>query len=207
MKPLLQFSDVTYETITRLSFTLEEGEIAVLKTATGKDKANVMELALGETATEEGSILFRGKALEASPLGSIGWIPSNGGLIGNLKAWENITLPLWYHGKRIPDATEEIVSRWLHIVEPDTHKWVDFMASPSARLGMRERKLVGLLRGLVLAPQLLVTDAALFDNIDQYDSHSWKTALELFVQEADDRSVLIVSDGTTSLNWKIIGDK
>ena len=78
------------------------------------------------------------------------------------------------------------------------------MACPAARLEARDRKLTGLLRGLVLAPKLLVVDADLFDNIDQADCHSWMAALEIFVQEANDRAVLVVSDGTVPLHWKTI---
>lgn len=207
MKALLQFSSVAYEKITGLSFTLAEGETCVLRTAGKEEKAAVMELALGEKAPADGLILFRGKLLEAAVPGAIGWIPANGGLINNLKTWENITLPLWYHGKRMPVATEIEVERWLLALEPDTHEWVDFMASSSARLRTRERKLAGLLRGLVLAPQLLVVDAALFDNVDQAGCRSWMAALEMFVREADGRALLAVSDGTTPLPWKIIGEE
>ena len=204
MNALLKFSDVKYEKISALSFTLAEGEIAVLITTSNPDKAVVMELALGEKIPEVGSILFNGKPLEESIPGNLSWIPANGGIIGNLKAWENITLPLWYHGKRTPAATEEIVGRWLHAVEPNRREWTDFMACPSARLEARDRKLAGLLRGLVLAPKLLVVDADLFDNIAQADCHSWMAALEIFVQEANDRAVLVVSDGTVPLHWKTI---
>ena len=205
MKTLLQFSDVKYERITGLSFTLAEGEIAVLKAHAHKDKASIMELALGEKAQEDGTVLFRGKPLAGANPGDIGWIPSNGGLIGNLKAWENITLPLWYHRKRIPVATEKVVGRWLLAVEPDRREWADFMASPSARLGTRDRKLVGLLRGLVWSPQMLVVDAELFDNVNKADCDAWMAALEMFVQEAGGHAVLVVSSGTMSLRWKTIG--
>ena len=122
--------------------------------------------------------------------GDIGWIPSNGGLIGNLKVWENITLPLWYHHKRTPLATEKVLDGWLHILEPEKTEWAEFMARPSARLGIRDRKLVGLLRGLVLAPRMLVVDAELFNEVDQAACNSWKAALEKFVKEDDDRAVV-----------------
>jgi len=204
MTVLLQFTGVTCKQITCLSFALAAGEIAVLKTASTGVKTVAMELALGEQVPTEGSVLLLGKPLEAATPGAIGWVAANGGLIGNLKTWENITLPLWYHGKRVPVATEEAVKRWLTTLEPDMHEWSDFMASPSAGLNFRERKLAGLLRGLVQAPQLLVVDAALFDDVEQVSCSSWVTALEIFVREAEDRAVLVVSDGATLLPWRII---
>ena len=193
MKALLQFSEVTYEKIISLSFSLAVGEIAVL-----------IELSLGEAIPQQGSIFFREKPVEESTAGEIGWIPSNGGLINNLKVWENITLPLWYHGKRIIDATEKTTERWLLALAPDKNKWADFMACSAAKLEVRDQKLAGLLRGLVLAPKLLVVDAELFDNVNAADSHVWQAALETFVQETTDRAVIIVSKGNTPLHWKII---
>ena len=202
MKTLLQFSDVTYGKITGLFFALVSGEIAVLQVQ-DKNKGMAMELVLGEKIPEKGSIFFRGKPLEESIPGDIGWVPANGGLIGNLKVWENITLPLWFHHKRTPSDTEQALDGWLHALEPEKTEWADFMARPSARLGVRDRKLAGLLRGLVLAPRLLVVDAELFNETDQTVSHSWKSALEKFVKEDDDRAVLVISDGTVPLNWQI----
>jgi len=162
-----------------------------------------MELALGEKTPEKGSIFFRGKQLEESTPGEIGWIPSNGGLIGNLKVWENITLPLWYHHKRTPQTTEQVLDKWLHALEPEKNEWADFMARPSARLGILDRKLVGLLRGLVLAPKVLVVDAELFNDTDQAVCNSWMVALEKFVKEGEDRAVLVISDGSVPLHWQI----
>jgi predicted alpha/beta hydrolase family esterase len=72
-------------------------------------------------------------------------------------------------------------------------------------LGIHDRKFTGLLRGLVWAPQLLVVDVELFDNVNQADCDAWMAALEMFVQEAEDRAVLVVSSGTMPLRWKIIG--
>ena len=202
MKTLLQFSDVTCGKITGLCFSLAVGQIAILQVH-NKNKGLVMELALGEKTPEKGTIFFRGKPLEESIPGEIGWVPSNGGVIGNLKVWENITLPLWYHHKRAPLATEQVLGGWLQTLEPEKNDWADFMARPSARLGIRDRKLVGLLRGLVLAPRLLVADAGLFNDTDQAVCNSWMVALEKFVKAAEDCAVLVISDGAEPLHWKI----
>ncbi len=200
----LQFSAVTCEKIASLSFALAAGEIAVLEMASKESKTTLMELVVGEKVPAEGSILFCGKPLQAAAPGTIGWVPASGGLIGNLKIWENVTLPLWYHGKRMPVATEETVQRWLAVLGLDTREWTDFMASPPTRLESTERKLAGLLRGLVQAPPLLVIDAALFDDLDQASGRLWMAALETFVREVEGHTVLVVSNGTTLLPWRII---
>ena len=94
--------------------------------------------------------------MDALPPGSIGWVPENGGLISNLKTWENVTLPLWYHGKRRVAETEEKTARWLAALGVEEQAMAAFMASPPGRLSTLERKRAGLLRGLLLAPRALV---------------------------------------------------
>jgi len=161
-------------------------------------------MAMGDLCPAGGDILLHGQSLDASRCGSISLIPAHGGLISNLKTWENITLPLWYHNKREKSATEESLMYWLRALDIDSEEWEAFMSSPVARLRPDEHKIAGLLRGLVLAPQLLVVDAALFDDVDAARVQIWIGVLEKFVREASDRAVLVVTSAVTSLPWKII---
>ena len=187
-----------------MSFGLERGEIAVVE-ATGREaKLALMDLVLGERMPEKGAILLQDKQLENTAPGCIGWVPENGGLINNLKVWENITLPLWYHGSYLPRQAEETAQRWLGTLGLDAGEWSDFMACQPAMLEMGERKLAGLLRGLVQAPVLLVVDAALFEGITEAAAQHWMKALELFVQEAGERAVLVISDHAALLPWRKI---
>jgi len=201
---LLQFKNVAVDMASTVSFSVEAGETLVLKVSSEEAKAEVIDMALGELIPAHGEILVHGQSLEASRPGNIGWIPAGGGLISNLKTWENITLPLWYHGRRQSLATEETVARWLLELELDKQEWEKFMASPTAHLKQGERKLAGLLRGLIQAPEVLVIDAGLFDEVETDRSYIWIKVLEKFVREADGRAVLVVASAATLLPWKII---
>ncbi|MGE5027188.1 MAG: ATP-binding cassette domain-containing protein [Betaproteobacteria bacterium] len=201
---VLQFSSVTCEEAAGLSFTLAAGEVRVLQVATEAGKTAAADMALGERMADAGSVTFRGRPMDQAEPGQIGWVPAHGGLISNLKIWENVTLPLWYHGERLPVAVEASIARWLDALGLDREAWPDFMASPPARLKSSERKLAGLLRGLVQAPLLLVVDADLFDGVDQAASRSWAAALEAFVREGGGRAVLAVAHGAAPLPWEII---
>ncbi len=187
-----------------MSLDLEKGEIAVVETADKEAKLTLMDLVLGEKIPEKGAILLQGRPLENSAPGCIGWVPENGGLINNLKVWENITLPLWYHGSYLPHQDEETVRRWLDVLGLDAGEWSDFMACQPAMLEPVERKLAGLLRGLVQAPVLLVVDAALFEGVTQAAAQHWMKALELFVQEAGERAVLVITNKAALLPWRKI---
>ena len=204
MKPLLQFNEVTASQISALSFTVRAGEMRVLKVPTEEARVVVIELTLGEMQAAKGEILLRGQTLDASKPGTIGWVPARGGLISNLITWQNITLPLWYHGRRQTQAVEEKLSRWLSELQVDPQEWENFMACPAGKLKLWERKMAGLLRGLLQAPQLLLIEAGLFDEIEAARSQLWINALEKYVRESDGSAVLAVTNTATVLPWEII---
>ena len=204
MAALLEFSNVENDKLSALSFSIEAGETRILEVLSHEAKSTVIEMTLGELMPESGAVLLHGKALVMSKPGSIGWIPATGGLISNLKTWENITLPLWYHGNRQTIDTEKSVAHWLSEINFSEQEWEKFMASPVARLVDWERKLAGLLRGLILAPQVLVIDAALFDEVDEKYTKAWIKALEKFAREDGEHCVLVVTNTSTMLPWKII---
>lgn len=204
MTALLQFNQVVLDKDNTLSFSVAEGETCVLKVPSQEAKLTLIDLALGEVAPLKGEILLSGMLMEMSKPGIIGWVPATGGLISNLKTWENVTLPLWYHSMIQNAATKQTVTRWLLELQFDQQEWGKFMASPIARLSQWERKMAGLLRCLVLAPKLLIVDAGLFDEVDAASVKVWVAVLEKFVQENNERAVLVVANTSTVLPWKII---
>ena len=204
MTALLQFNQVVLDKDNTLSFSVAAGETYVLKLPTQEAKITFIDLTLAEVAPLEGEILLSGKLLEMCKPGIIGWVPATGGLISNLKTWENVTLPLWYHSMIQNAVAEQTVARWLLELQFDQQEWEKFMASPAARLSQRERKMTGLLRGLLQAPKLLIVDAGLFDEVDAASVKIWVAVLEKFVRENNDRAVLVVASTSTALPWKII---
>ncbi len=200
MAVVLQFSDVAMERISGLSFTLDAHALNILRMTSREEKAMAIELALGEKTPERGAITLNGGALDAAPPGSVGWVPAHGGLISNLKVWENVTLPLWYHGKRSTVKVDESVRHWLAAVGLASEEWEEFMASPPGRLNTLQRKMAGLLRGLVQVSAVLVLDEALFDGVELGLRNAWVAALEEWTR-ASEGSVLVISDKETILPW------
>jgi ABC-type transporter Mla maintaining outer membrane lipid asymmetry ATPase subunit MlaF len=204
MTALLQFNNVASDKVGALSFGVAAGETRLLQLASQEARLALIDMAVGELPPASGKILLQGRPLDEIKPGSIGWIPAAGGLISNLKTWENVTLPLWYHGRRQTAATEENVARCLAELGLEQQEWEKFMSSPTARLKLWERKLAGLLRGLILAPQIMVVDAGLFDDVEAARSAAWIAALEKFAGAAEERAVLAVADTATLLPWKTI---
>ncbi len=202
MAALLQVNNIEIDKVSSLSFSLAAGEKCVLEVPSAEAAAAVVDLILGELVPVNGEILLLGQSLDVLKNGTIGFIPAMGGLISNLKAWENITLPLWYHSGRQSVATEEAVARWLLELGMDKEECEKFMASPAASLKPWERKMAGLLRGLVQAPQLLLIDAGLFDEVETARVKIWIAVLEKFVDEAKERALLVIASSATSLPWR-----
>ena len=78
------------------------------------------------------------------------------GLMANLNAWENISLPAAYHGRPALEQVAELAREVLAAFGVDAGR---FFARLPEELGVLERKVASFVRGLVAAPQLMVFDA------------------------------------------------
>jgi ABC-type transporter Mla maintaining outer membrane lipid asymmetry ATPase subunit MlaF len=78
------------------------------------------------------------------------------GLMANLNAWENISLPAAYHAQpsltHVAKLTEEVLAAFG--IEPRS-----FLSRLPEELGMLERKVAAFIRLLVAAPELALIDA------------------------------------------------
>lgn len=231
MGELYRFLDVRYTGSDRAySFTLSSGETRLLQLSDKAEKETIIDWAIGESSCESGDIeIIYGDrrhamntdaevkperrqqnfpvppvwcSLQTSRVGRVGWVSGNGGLISNLKVWENITLPLWYHSRRDAAETEKSVEHWLTLLGVDPSGCAEFMASPPYSVEPWQRKLAGLLRALVQMPRVLVVDASVFEDVKARLAQNWIAALEVYATQG--RAVLVLADKATLLPWKKI---
>ena len=223
MTALFRFVDVRCDGFDRAcSFTLHSGETRLLQLSSGAEKDAMIDFATGETICGEGSVdIVQIPRIESrdkvspsgfqvgwQPLGTsrpgrVGWVAANGGLISNLKIWENVTLPLWYHTRREVAETEQSVIHWLGMLGLEQQEFSGFMAAPPSSIEIWQRKLAGLLRALVQLPEVLVADAAVFEDVKETMARNWIMALETYAAEG--HAVLAIADKTTALPWDQIG--
>ncbi len=230
MGPLYKFDSVQSEDGQQVySFVLNAGQIRLLQVASRAEKDAVIDLALGRLVCNNGSIEFaqgeRRHRQQAVPTGqerrhnsqplpviwrklmpglasNVAWVAAQGGLISNLKVWENITLPLWYASRRDVDATEKELVYWLEIMGLPHDMFAEFMAAPPYRLEMWQRKFAGLLRALLHPAKVMVVDATVFEEVEQSLVNRWAAALDAYA--AQSRTVLVVSDKAMALPWEKI---
>jgi ABC-type transporter Mla maintaining outer membrane lipid asymmetry ATPase subunit MlaF len=78
------------------------------------------------------------------------------GLMANLNAWENISLPAAYHGRPTLEQVAALAREVLGAFGADA---AVFFARLPEELGVLERKIASFVRGLVAAPQIMIFDA------------------------------------------------
>lgn len=231
MSALIRFSDVRCERSGRAyTFTLHEGETRLLQLPSKDEKNAMIDSAIGETVCAEGSIeIIQGERrhkmvsiigkfgerrhnngpvpliwqpVSASRPGRVAWVAAHGGLISNLKIWENVTLPLWHHSRRDLVKTEQSARHWLGMLGLEQDEFAGFMAAQPYSVEPWRRKLAGLLRALLQMSPVLVVDAALFEDVKARLANCWIMALESCAAEG--RAVLVIADKPTMLSWKPI---
>lgn len=231
MTERFKFIDVRCEGSDRAySFTLHSGETRLLQLSSKAEKNAMIDLAIGETVCRDGTIeILQGDRRRSNtvntdpqgerrrnnepfpmiwqPLGAslsnrVGWVAANGGLISNLKIWENVTLPLWYHARCEVVEAEHSVTKWLGVLGIEQDEFAEFMAASPYSIEPWQRKLAGLLRALMQMPQVLVVDADVFEDVKESLARRWITALEIYA--AQGRTVLAIADKATTLPWKKI---
>lgn len=88
-------------------------------------------------------------------LARIGFVPSNGGLISSLNAWENISLPVAYHEPaRLSTLLEEVQDLVDALGGVDD----DLLAKMPEFMTLYERRMAGFIRELIERPDLMVVE-------------------------------------------------
>lgn len=155
----LSFRDVSYPGFFEgFSCEISAGSSALIVTSREAESSLLPRLMTGLSLPSHGSVLFGTQEvskLEPDQLyelrQQIGIVPSNGGLVSNLKAWENITLPLIYHSGRVSAEEEETAHTYLARLGYSGN----VMALP-AHLSLHEKRIIALVRAWLPRPRIIV---------------------------------------------------
>ena len=134
--------------------------VNVLLGPSGSGKSTLLRLLTGLSLPSAGEVRLWGQALSARTIGALrrrlGYVIQEGGLFPHLTAGANVTLAARYFGweaRRIEQRLEELCTL--------THFPPDGMARYPAQLSGGQRQRVGLMRALMLGPELLLLDEPL----------------------------------------------
>lgn len=148
------------EVLRDVSFQIGARERLVILGQSGGGKSTILRLILGILAPSAGSVRFKGA--EVAKMGrrrlngmrqGIGMVYQNSALISSLSVHDNLALPLEELTDKTPAEIDELVGQKLELVGMADAR--DKMPSELSG-GMRKR--VGLARGIMLDPALILYD-------------------------------------------------
>ncbi|MEX2164015.1 MAG: ATP-binding cassette domain-containing protein [Sulfuricaulis sp.] len=173
---MISFDHVTEGPMRDLSFDLVAGTRAKAIYDSDERRNVFFSVITGLRRPAKGSVIWDGQdiyALEESERLTLfersGVVPADGGLISNLKAWENLMLPAWYHrGVTAPQAERKVVDlfRQLGMTEAGLRRQ---MGQLPDQLTMYEKRAVALVRAMLMEPDILIYDS-LFTGLDRESS-------------------------------------
>ena len=159
MAIILSFRDVGYLNLFEgFSCDIEEGCSVLIVTSRDDESTALTRLITGMSRPIRGSVLVDGQDLAGLDQAQlyqlrqqIGIVPSNGGLVSNLKLWENITLPLMYHSGGITPEEEKNALDYLARLGHSGN----IMTLP-AHLTHHEKRAAAMVRVLLRQPRIVL---------------------------------------------------
>ena len=152
-----RYGDV--EVLHPTTLTLDRG-ISVLLGPSGSGKSTILRLLTGLATPTSGVVRLWGQPVSAGTVGALrrrlGYVIQEGGLFPHLTAADNVALAARYYGwaePRVEARLQELCAL--------THLPAEAMARYPAQLSGGQRQRVGLMRALMLGPELLLLDEPL----------------------------------------------
>jgi phospholipid/cholesterol/gamma-HCH transport system ATP-binding protein len=162
---VIAWRGVTAGSFRDASFAVAPGTVTKILTLSDTDTDLLVRLITGAERPESGDVLLFGEELGATPearvrelLRRVGLVWRGGGFVSNLKVWENILLPLWYHGgaRGAPPGLETVALELLARLGVEGERLPHFLQSLPGTLGTRDRRLLAIVRAFLQEPELLL---------------------------------------------------
>lgn len=125
----------------------------------------------------------------------IGIVQRNGGLISNLKVWENILLPLSYHESLSYQDTEEKLKNLLDKIGYD-----DELTTLPGSLPPYKKRLIGFVRSMMINPDIIIYDSV-FEGLSYDIRAKVSETVQSFHKEKQGRVSLFLESSMDKINY------
>lgn len=177
------------------SFEVEAGKSALIVTSHEDENSFFLRLVTGLSRPAQGSVNILGQQLEEltpaqlyQSRQQIGIVPSNGGLVSNLKLWENIFLPLLYTKGNISEEVEEFAIGNLKKLGYSGN----IMALP-AHLTIHEKRIAAFIRAIICKPLIMVYSNCFADMAAQARKRFTSAAAEFHTESKGRTSIYLAT--------------
>ncbi len=213
---VIRFDHVRGDSIRELSFELGKGATAKILFDSQEQKNELFGIVTGLRRPRAGEVTLLDRNLYA--LGQterlpyfqrIGVAPEDGGLISNLKAWENLMLPVWYHRNTAAREVERDVMKIFSKLGQDENGLRRWLGRLPDQLSLSEKRSVALARAMLMQPDIMIYDST-FAGLDRETAqrlmdltreyHAGKPGrISLYLCPDDATSARLMTDQTITL--------
>ncbi len=165
---MIRFERVSVGTLRVVSFAVADGTSAKILSASEDQMRDLFAVCSGVRRPENGHVHMMDEDIYALPpdermlrFRRIGMVPESGGLISNLKTWENLILPSWYHGTRSPAEVESEVLALFREAGFNEEQVQNLMRKRPDELTKYEKRLIAVVRAILMDPDVLIYDSLL----------------------------------------------
>ncbi|MBF0329634.1 MAG: ATP-binding cassette domain-containing protein [Nitrospirae bacterium] len=187
-----------------ISFELLPGKAVKIITESDDHKNLLLQIITGLHKPDSGEVLLFGKEIYSISedeyiklFEKAAVVLSGGGLISNLKVWENITLPIEYHqGINPQDLEDRIIRivRGLLGADADIERIEKLMKLLPGHLSPHEKRLVGAVRAFISDPNIIIYDS-IFEGLSPEIQNGMSNMTIEFHKENTERiSIYLTSD-------------
>lgn len=205
-RPLLVLEGVARGPLRDASFSIAAGESVkvLLPSQEHLDALSTVITAAG--APDAGRVLLFDVDLHAQDepgrlalLERAGTAPHDGGLISNLKGWENLILPAWYHRGLDAPALEPVAMARLALLGFGENTVATLMGKLPDQLTPTQRRAIGLVRATLTEPPLMIY-GDLLSGLERDSVSRWVSFAAQFQREQEGRASLYLcpDDGVSA---------
>lgn len=195
MSAAITFRNVSYsDVLSDFSCAIETGQRVLVVTAREEESTVLTRLTAGLLMPEQGAIeVFGSSTAGVTPEQllqarlKLGIIPFNGGLVSNLKMWENIFLPHFYHRGK-PDPDDDVLAENYLTRLNCSAKHTAF----PAHLSVFEKRAAAFTRAAIMKPDIMIYCNTL-ERISKSDQTRLVTVMNEFHSEKEDRTSVYLS--------------
>lgn len=175
-----------------INLQIQDGEIVSILGPSGCGKTTLLNLILGITEPEEGSIIFGGEDLTGVPMEKRGFniVFQDYALFPNLNVYQNITYGL---KNKAEISSKEEVEEFIHLLglKEHLHKRIEQLSG-----GQKQR--VALARTMVMKPKILLLDEPL-SALDGVIKESIKEKIQTIAKEYHLTTIIVTHDPEEAL--------